>query len=144
MISLLFWSRMALSLGWSLTLGCRPDAVLRLLWYRCGLFLYSWSSFLRRESSSLWSALFIIVAMALLHRAGITSSLGGFGSCSTSLACVWVRLVCWGLVVVGVLVLGLGSMLLAVFLSCVMRFSCLVSDFMMGRCWLVFVSLVGG
>ena len=29
---------MASSLGWSLALGCRPAAVLRLLWYRFGLF----------------------------------------------------------------------------------------------------------
>ena len=75
--------------------------------------------------------LLIIVAMALLHRDEISSSLGGSWSCSTSLACVWDRLVCWGSVVVGVIVLGLGSMLLAVFLSRVMRFSCLVSDFAM-------------
>ena len=42
---------------------------------------------------------------------------------------------------VGVLVFGLGSMLLAVFLSRVMRFRCLVSDFVMGGCSFVFVSL---
>jgi len=46
--------------------------------------------------------------------------------------------------VVGVLVLGLGNMLLAVFLSRVMRLRCRVSDFVMGGCSLVFVSLVGG
>jgi len=40
-ILLLFGSRMASSLGWSLALGCRSAAVLRLLWYRFGLFLYS-------------------------------------------------------------------------------------------------------
>ena len=103
----LFGSRMVSSLGWSLALGCRHAAVLRLLWYRFGLFLYSWSSFLRRKSSSLRMALLIDVAMALLHRAGISSSLGGSGSCSTSLACVCVCLVCWGSVVVDVLVFGL-------------------------------------
>ncbi len=42
------------------------------------------------------------------------------------------------------LVLGLGSMRLAVFLSRVMRFSCRVSAFVMGGCSLVFASLVGG
>ena len=77
-------------------------------------------------------ALFIIVAMALMHKDGIPSRLGGFGRCSTSVACVWVCLVYWGLVVVGVFVFGLGSMRLAVFLSRAIRFSCLVSDFVMG------------
>ncbi len=80
---------------------------------------------------SLRLALFEIMAMALLHRAGMSSRLDGSGSCRTSLACVWVCLVCWGSVVVGVLVFGLGSMFLAVFLSRVMRSSCLASDFVM-------------
>jgi len=74
----------------------------------------------------------------------MSTSLGESERCSTSLACVWVCLVCWGSVVDGVLVFGLGSMLLAVFLSRVMLFSCLVSDYVMGGCSLVFVSLVGG
>jgi len=77
-------------------------------------------------------ALYMIVAMALLHKAGISSSMDGYGSCSNSMACVWVCLVCWGSVVAGVLVFGFGSMVLAVFLSRVMRYSCLVSDFVMG------------
>ena len=89
-------------------------------------------------------ALLMIMAMALLHRAGISSMLGGSGSCSTSLACVWICLVCWGSVAVGVLVFGLGSMFLAVFLSRVMRFSCLVYNCVMGGCSLVCVSLGGG
>ena len=38
----------------------------------------------------------------------------------------------WESVVNGVLVYGLGSMRFAVFLSRVMRFDCLVSDFVMG------------
>ena len=101
-------------------------------------------SFFRRESTSLWLALLRIMAMALLHIAGISSSLGGYGSCSTSLACVWVCLMCWGSVAVGVLVFGLGSMRLVVFLSRVMRFSCFVSNFVMGGCSLVLVSVVGG
>ena len=42
------------------------------------------------------------------------------------------------------LVLGLGSMRVAVFPSRVMRFSCLVSAFVMGGCSLVLVSFVGG
>ena len=45
---------------------------------------------------------------------------------------------------VGMLVFGLGSMLLALFLSRVSRFSCFVSDFGMGGCSLVLVSHVGG
>jgi hypothetical protein len=77
-------------------------------------------------------ALFMIVAMALLHKAGMSSRLGGSGSCSTLLACVWVCLVYWGSVVDGVLVYGLGSIRLAVFLSRVIRFNCLASDFVMG------------
>jgi len=51
---------------------------------------------------------------------------------------------CVGSVVNGVLVFGLGSICLAVFPSRVMRFSCLVSDFVMGGCSFKFVSLVGG
>ena len=86
----------------------------------------------------------MIVAMALLHRAGMSSRLGESGSCSMSDACVCVCLVCWGSVVSVLLVSGLESMFLAVFLSLVMRFSCLVYDFMIGGCNLVFVSLVGG
>ena len=89
-------------------------------------------------------ALFLIVAMALLHNVGMPSRLGQSGSCSTSLACVLVCLVGCGLVVVGVLVFGSASMFLAVFLSRVSHFCCLVSDFVMEGCSLVFVSLVGG
>ena len=89
-------------------------------------------------------AVFMIVAMALFHKAGMSSRSGGSGSCSTSLACVRVCLVCCGLVTAGVLVFGLGSIFLAVFLSRVSRFSCPVSDFVMGGCSLGFASLVGG
>ena len=42
------------------------------------------------------------------------------------------------------LVFGLGIIRLTVFLSRVMRFSCIVSDFVMGRCSLVLVSVVDG
>ena len=49
-----------------------------------------------------------------------------------------------GLVVIGVSVFGLGSMLLTAFLSLVMRFSCLVSDLVMGGCSFMVVSRVGG
>ena len=45
------------------------------------------------------------------------------------LECVCVCVVLLGLVGIGVSVFGLGSMLFAVFLSLVMRLSCLVSDF---------------
>jgi hypothetical protein len=50
-------------------------------------------------------------------------------------------MVCRESVVIGVLVFCLGRMPLAVVLSRVMRFSCLVSDFVMGGCNLMFVSL---
>ena len=89
-------------------------------------------------------AVFMIVDMALLHKAGMSSSFGESKSCSISLACVWVCLVCWGSVVGGLLVVGLWSIRLAMLLSCVMRFSCFVSDFVMGRCSLVLVSVVDG
>ena len=43
---------------------------------------------------SLWFTLLMIEAMALLHRDGMSSSLGESGGWSTSVACVCVRLVC--------------------------------------------------
>ena len=95
-------------------------------------------------SPSLRFALFKMAAMALWHSAGISPSSGGSGSCRTSLACVRVGVLLLGLVVIGVSVFGLGSMLLAAFLSLVMRFSCLVSDFVMGGCSFVVVSREGG
>ncbi len=137
-------SLMASSMGWSLALGCRLAAVLRFLWYRFGLFLYSLSSFFRRVSASLRVALFTMAAIALWHSAGISSSSGGSGSCKTSLACVRVCVGFWGLVVIGVSVFGLWSMMLAAFLSLVMHFSCLVSDFVMGGCNFGVVSREGG
>ena len=73
----------------------------------------------------------MFVAIALLHNAGMSSRLDGSVSCSTLLACVWVRLVCCGSVAVIVFVFGLGSKFLAMFLSREMRLSCLVSDFVM-------------
>ena len=94
--------------------------------------LYIWSSFFRRESASLRFALFMITDMALWRRDGISSSSGGSGSCSISVACVRVCVVRVESFVIGVSVFFLGSKLLAVFLSRVMRFSCLVSDFVMG------------
>ena len=82
-----------------------------------------------------------MAAMALWHSAGIFSSSGGSGSWSTLLACVLVCVVVpFGSGVVCVSVFDLGSMLLAAFLSLVMRFSCLVSDFGMGGCIFVVVS----
>ncbi len=44
----------------------------------------------------------------------------------------------------GLLVFGLGTTRLAVFLRRVMRLSCLVSDFVMGGCSLVMVSVERG
>ena len=74
----------------------------------------------------------------------MSSSLGGSGSFRISMACVRVCMVSAELVVVDVLVFGLGSMLLAVFLSRVMRLRYLVSDFVMGGCSFMFASLGGG
>ena len=62
----------------------------------------------------------------------MSSNSGGLGSWRTSLACVRVCVVFVGSGVVDVSVFGLGSMFLAVFLSRVMRLSCLVSEFVMG------------
>jgi hypothetical protein len=61
-----------------------------------------------------------------------------------SLACVRVCVVYVESVVIGVSVFGLKSMFLDVFPSLVMRFSCHVSDFVMGGCSFVFISLGGG
>ena len=97
-----------------------------------------------QQSASLRFALSMNTTMALWHRAGISSISGGSGSCRISLACVRVCVVLLGLVVIGVTVFGFGSMLFAVFLSLVMRLSCLVSDFVRGGCSSVFVSLGGG
>ena len=95
-------------------------------------------------SASLRFALFIMAAVALWHSAEISSSSGGSGSCRTSLAYVHVCVSVLGLDVIGVSVVGLGGMMLAVFLSLVMRLSCLVSDFVMGECSFVVVSCEGG
>ncbi len=87
---------------------------------------------MRREFASLRFALSMIVVIALWHRAGISSRCGGSASCRTSVACVRVCVVRVVSVAFGVLALGLGSIFLAVFLSLEMRFSCLLSDFVMG------------
>ena len=77
-------------------------------------------------------ALFMIATIALWQRVGISWSSGGAESCSIFVACVWVCAVCVVSSVGGVSGFGLGSMFLAVFLSLVIRRSCLVSDFVMG------------
>ena len=82
-----------------------------------------------------------MAAVALWKRTGISSSSGGLGSCRTSLVCVRV---CVGLAGDGVSVFGMESMCFTVFLSLVMRLSCLVYDFVMGGCSFVFVSFGGG
>jgi len=51
----------------------------------------------------------MMVAMALLHKAGMFSSLDESKCCSSSLAYVWVCLVCWGSVVDGLLVFRVGE-----------------------------------
>jgi hypothetical protein len=129
-ISLVVGSRIASRLGWSFALGWRPAAVLRLLWYRLGIFLYSTFYFFRWESTSLRLTLLIIVAMALLHKARISIILRESMSWNTLVACVWICLVCWGSDLDGLLIFELGSMRLAMFLSCVMRLRlrCVVSD----------------
>ncbi len=109
-----------------------------------GLFLYSWSSFLRRELASLRLALVRIVEIALWQRAGISTSCGGSASCSTSVACVRVFVERGVSVAFGVSALGLERRFLAMFRSFEMRFSCLVSDLVMGGCSLVLVGFCGG
>ena len=89
-------------------------------------------------------ALFMLTAIALLHIAEMSSILGGSGSCRTSLACVWLCLVLLRSEVSGVLVFALGSMFLAMFLTRVLRFSCLVSDFVIEGYSFMFESLGGG
>ena len=118
--------------------------MLILLWYLLGLFLCSWSSFFRRESASLRFDLFTMAAMALWQKAGMPSRSGGLGSCMAALACVRVCVVLWGPVVIDMSVFGLGSMFFAMFLSFVMRLSCLVSDFVIGGCSFVLVSFGDG
>ncbi len=82
----------------------------------------------------------MITAIDVWQRAGISLSSGGSGSCSTSMACVRVCVVRVASIVIEVSVFGLGSMLLTVFLSRVMRLSCRVSDLVMGGCSIVLVS----
>ncbi len=60
------------------------------------------------------------------------------------MACVWVWVVLGVSIVVGASIFGLGSMFCAVFLRRVIRLSCRVSDFVMGGCSFVFVSVLGG
>jgi hypothetical protein len=79
-----------------------------------------------------WPCLYMMVAIALSHKVGMSSRLGGSESCSTSLACVWDCFVCCGSVAVIALVFDLERKFLAVFLRRVMRLSCLVSDFVIG------------
>ncbi len=86
----------------------------------------------------------MIAAIALWQSVGISWSSGGSESCSILVACVRVCVLLAGSVVVGASVFGLGSMFFAVFLSRVIRLSCLVSDFVMGGCSFVFVSDCGG
>ena len=70
--------------------------VFRFVWYRFGLFLYSASSFFLSLSTSFLFALFMIVEMALWHRAGMSSMLGGSVSWSVE---AWVGgwvMIFWG------------------------------------------------
>ena len=54
-------------------------------------------------------ALFMITAMALWHRAGISSSSGGSGNCSSLVACVRICVVCVESFLIDVLVLWFGE-----------------------------------
>jgi len=63
--------------GWSLAHYCNPAVVLRLWWYRLGLFLYSASLFFLTESMSFLLALLRIVVIALLQSAWIYGIDGG-------------------------------------------------------------------
>ena len=113
--------------------------VLRLAWYRFGLFLYRASSFVLSFSTSLRLALLMIVEMALRHREGMSSMFGVSGSWRMVVACVvgwgfsFVRSLAEGWVCVDcVVVLFLVIWLLASFRSCVRRLSCLLSEWVRG------------
>ena len=76
-VSFVFGSRIVVRFGWSLARGWRPAEDFRLAWYRFGLFLYMASSFFLSLSMSFRFALLIIIEMALWHREGMSSMLGG-------------------------------------------------------------------
>ncbi len=88
-------------------------------------------------------ALAMIAAIALWQSVGMSCNSGGLESCNILVACVRVCVLRVVSDVVGVSVFGLGSMFFAVFLSRVIRFSCRVSDFVIGGCSFVFVSDCG-
>ncbi len=69
--------------------------IFRFVWYRLGLFLYRASSFFLSLSTSFLFALFMIVEMALWHKAGMSSILGGSVSWSIVEALVGVWVVSW-------------------------------------------------
>ena len=60
------------------------------------------------------------------------------------MACVRVCVVRVGSVVIGASMFGWGSIFFAVFLSRVIRLSCLVSDFVMGGCSVVLMAVCDG
>ena len=80
-------------------------------------------------------------AMALWHRVGMSSRLGVSVSCRISLAFVYVCVIRCGSLVGGITCVGFGSKFLVVFLSLVIRFSCRVSNLVMGGWSLVCVSV---
>ena len=77
--------------------------VLRLAWYRFGLFLYRASSFFLSLSMSFRLALLMFVEMALWHREGMSSKLGVSGSWRMVVACV----VGWDFSDLGAVLVGL-------------------------------------
>ena len=139
-ISFVSGSRIVVRFGRSLALGWRPAVVLRLAWYRFGLVLYMPSSFFLSLSISFRFALLMIVEMALWHRAGMSSMLGG--SVSWSIVETWVGVwvfsilrpgsgwLCDGCVFVSLLV----TRRLASLQSFVRRLSCLLSEWVSGVC----------
>ena len=99
-ISFVSGSRIVERFGWSFALGWRPAEVFRFTWYRFGLFLYMAFYFFLSLSTSFRFALLIMIEIALWHREGTSSMLGGSVSWSIveALVVVWV-----------VSLLGLGS-----------------------------------
>ncbi len=108
--------------------------VFRFAWYRFGHFLYMASSFFLSLSTSFRFAFLMIVEIALWHRAGMSSMLGG--SVSWSIVETWVGVwvvsclgprsgwLCGGCVIVSLLV----RRRFASLRSFVRRLSCLLSE----------------
>ena len=114
--------------------------VFRFVWYRLGLFLYRASSFFLSLSASFLFALFMIVEMALWHRAGMSSMLGGSVSWSIVEICDGVCVVFFrsgsgvGLCVCCVVGFVLELRRLASLCIFVRLLSCMLSEWVRGVC----------